>query len=98
MVEVANELTQVGAKRPGAATADNALTASRAVPHLPQGLDMLADHQEFMRVREAAHAETVASTNDKVMWWSVAEAAALAAMSVWQVLYIRTFFETKRSI
>jgi len=65
---------------------------------LTQGLGMLADHQEFMRVREEVHKATVMGTSDKVMWWSVAEAASLFAMSVWQVLYIRTFFETKRSI
>jgi hypothetical protein len=65
---------------------------------LTQGLGMLADHQEFMRVREEVHKATVTGTSDKVVWWSVAEAASLLAMSVWQVLYIRTFFETKRSI
>ena len=49
-------------------------------------------------MREELHRETVGSTNDKVVWWSVAEAAVLCAMTLWQVLYIRTFFETKRSI
>ena len=51
-----------------------------------------------MRVREDTHRQTVASTSDKLMWWSGTEAVVLSAMSIWQILYIRTFFETKRSI
>jgi len=80
------------------ATEENVKSMIAVANELTQGLDMLADHQEFMRVREESHRTIVGSTNDKVVWWSVAEAAVLFAMAIWQVLYIRTFFETKRSI
>ena len=39
-----------------------------------------------------------ASTRSRVLWWTVAETAALVALSLWQVLYIRAFFETKRRL
>jgi|TARA_B100000513_G_scaffold166505_1_gene82502 hypothetical protein len=51
-----------------------------------------------MRVREEMHRKTVVSTNGKVMWWSIVEAVILSGMSLWQILYIRKFFETKRMI
>ena len=54
--------------------------------------------QEFMRVREELHREAVVSTNSKVMNWSIVEAVILSGMSLWQILYIRKFFETKRMI
>ena len=80
------------------ATEENVNSMVEVANEMTQGLDMLSDHQEFMRVREDGHRATVLATNAKVLWWSVAEAAVLAAMAFWQVLYIRTFFETKRSI
>jgi hypothetical protein len=51
-----------------------------------------------MRVREEMHRKTVVSTNGKVMWWSIVEAVILSGMSLWQILYISKFFETKRMI
>jgi len=83
---------------PGVATEENVKSMIQVANELTQGLDMLADHQEFMRVREDTHRQTVARTSDKLMWWSGTEAVVLSAMSIWQILYIRTFFETKRSI
>ena len=78
------------------ATEDNVKCMFEIAKDLTQGLDMLGDHQEFMRIREEVHRGTVTSTNSKVLWWTVVEAVVLAAMSVWQIMYIRKFFEVKR--
>lgn len=59
---------------------------------------MLRDHQEYMRAREEQHRNTVSSINSKVYWWTLAEAVILVGMAVWQILYIRTFFEVKRYV
>jgi hypothetical protein len=80
------------------ATEENVKSMIQIANELTQGLDLLADHQEFMRVREDVHRATLSGTNDRVLWWSFGEAVILTAMSIWQILYIRTFFETKRSI
>jgi len=32
------------------------------------------------------------------MWWSVVEAVILLGMSLWQIFYIRKYFETRRMI
>ena len=80
------------------ATEASITSMAEVASEMAQGLDLLADHQEFMRVREEGHRASVVATNAKVLWWSVAEAAVLAAMSLWQVVYLRAFFETKRSM
>ena len=38
------------------------------------------------------------STNDRVKWFSVMEAVTLVAMNVWQIYYLRRFFEVKRLV
>jgi hypothetical protein len=32
------------------------------------------------------------------LWWTVAETAVLIALSLWQILTVRAFFETKRRL
>lgn len=38
------------------------------------------------------------STNGRVMWWSLFEAATLVAVCLWQVYYLKRFFEVKRVV
>jgi len=81
-----------------AATEENVGEMVTVANDLTQGLDMLRDHQEYMRMREEQHRATVAKTNSKVLWWTCGEAFILVAMACWQILYIRTFFEVKRYV
>jgi hypothetical protein len=48
--------------------------------------------------REDVHKITLDSISMKVMCWTVLEAVILVAMSFWQIMYIRSFFETKRRL
>lgn len=65
---------------------------------LKEGLDQLRDHQSYMNQREDVHKETLESINTKVLCWTILEAIILVAMAIWQIMYIRSFFETKRRI
>jgi hypothetical protein len=65
---------------------------------LSEGLNLLKDHQSYMNQREDVHKITLDSINMKVMCWTVLEAVILVAMSFWQIMYIRSFFETKRRL
>ena len=38
------------------------------------------------------------STNSRVVWWSLFEVIVLLAMSLWQVYYLKRFFEVKRVV
>mmetsp|Transcript_4615 Transcript_4615/g.5052 ORF Transcript_4615/g.5052 Transcript_4615/m.5052 type:complete len:211 (-) Transcript_4615:114-746(-) len=65
---------------------------------LKEGLDLLKDHQSYMNQREDVHKDTLESINTKVLMWTVLEAVVLIAMAVWQIVYIRSFFEVKRRL
>lgn len=57
-------------------------------------------HREmlYMREREAAMRSTNESTNSRVMWFSLASIVVLIGMGVWQVLYLKKFFKSKKLI
>jgi hypothetical protein len=65
---------------------------------LKEGLDLLKDHQSYMNQREDVHKDTLESINTKVLCWTVLEAIVLIAMTAWQIMYIRSFFEIKRRL
>eukprot|EP01112_Ceratiomyxa_fruticulosa_P014170 TRINITY_DN403_c0_g1_i2.p1 TRINITY_DN403_c0_g1~~TRINITY_DN403_c0_g1_i2.p1 ORF type:complete len:207 (+),score=42.19 TRINITY_DN403_c0_g1_i2:192-812(+) len=67
-----------------------------SINQLSEAISAVVAEQEYMRLREMAHRNTSESTNARVMWWSIFEALMLVAMSVWQVYYLRRFFEVKR--
>jgi len=54
--------------------------------------------QTYLKNREIATRDTSESTNTRVLWSSLFEALALAAVSVFQVYSIKRFFEVKRVI
>eukprot|EP01038_Epipyxis_sp_PR26KG_P009576 gene9576-12899_t len=65
---------------------------------LKEGLQQLKDHQSYMNQREDVHKESLESINTKVLTWTILEAVILIAMALWQIFYIRSFFETKRRL
>jgi hypothetical protein len=65
---------------------------------LEHSMNSITDLQKYMRGREKTHRATTESTKRRVLWWSVFESIVLVAMSVWQVVYLRKFFEVKRIV
>lgn len=65
---------------------------------LSDGLETMQEQQRYLRARESVHSLTTQSTNSRVLWWSFIEAFVLVSMSLWQVYYLRNFFEVKRLI
>jgi len=70
----------------------------REIRALSAGLTSVKDEQEYIVVRERRHRNTAESTNDRVKWWSIAQAIVLFAIVGWQVYYLKSFFEVKRVI
>uniref|UniRef100_A0A7S3L531 GOLD domain-containing protein n=1 Tax=Amphora coffeiformis TaxID=265554 RepID=A0A7S3L531_9STRA len=56
----------------------------------------LVDHYIYLRNREALAVELSQKIQDRVMGWTVFEAALVIVMAVGQVLYWKKFFETRR--
>lgn len=63
---------------------------------LKEGLALMKDHQSYINQREDVHKEIIESIDVKVLCWTILEAIILIAMALWQISYIRSFFETKR--
>ncbi|KAM9969594.1 hypothetical protein ACTFIR_001430 [Dictyostelium discoideum] len=70
----------------------------RSIMTLSDGVIAVKNEQNYFKMREAAHRNTAESTNSRVLWWSVFEAFVLIALSIWQIYYLRRFFEVKRAV
>jgi hypothetical protein len=53
------------------------------------------NEQSYIVVRERTHRNTAESTNDRVKWWSIFQLAIVAFNSVFQIYYLKRFFEVK---
>ena len=62
------------------------------------GVATMVDHQSYMRQREEHHRDMTESTNAKVLWWTIGESTVLLILALWQIVYIRKFFEVKRYV
>lgn len=59
-------------------------------------MELLLDHQEYIKSREARHRHVVEQTYTMIMRWTFLEALVLIGVSFAQVYYLKRFFETKR--
>lgn len=63
---------------------------------LKDKLDLLMDHQEYIKSREEQHRDIMEKTYSLLMKWTILEAFVLICVATSQVIYFRKFFETKR--
>lgn len=56
------------------------------------------NEQNYIVVRERTHRNTAESTNSRVKYWSVFQLIVVVLNSVFQVLYLKRFFEVKSAI
>lgn len=71
----------------------NSLEAS--VKRLSQLTSEVKDQQNYIIIRERTHRNTAESTNSRVKWWSVFQLIVVALNSLFQVYYLKRFFEVK---
>ncbi|CCH43114.1 Endosomal protein P24B [Wickerhamomyces ciferrii] len=53
------------------------------------------NEQGYIVVRERTHRNTAESTNDRVKYWSIFQLIVVAANAVFQIYYLKRFFEVK---
>ncbi|ANZ75146.1 BA75_02525T0 [Komagataella pastoris] len=53
------------------------------------------NEQGYQVVRERTHRNTAESTNSRVKWWSVFQLIIIASNSLFQIYYLKRFFEVK---
>ncbi|KAG5938576.1 hypothetical protein E4U53_007976 [Claviceps sorghi] len=61
-------------------------------------LAIVRDEQQYMIVRERTHRNTAESTNARVKWWNLFVIGVVLGESLFQVWWLRRFFEVKRVI
>lgn len=66
-----------------------------AVQRLSQLTNDVKAEQGYLVIRERTHRNTAESTNSRVKWWSVFQILVVAANSLFQIYYLKRFFEVK---
>jgi len=54
--------------------------------------------QNYQRYREERFRATSDSTNQRVLWWSLAQLLILVIAGFWQMRHLKRFFETKKLV
>jgi len=65
------------------------------ISQLEEKVKMIADQQAYAISREDVHRKTAESTNVRIIWWTLAEVGCLISLSIFQVYYLKSFFEVK---
>jgi hypothetical protein len=66
------------------------------VRKLSELLERVKDEQSYIVVRERTHRNTAESTNSRVKWWNLFVIGVVVGESVFQVWWLRRFFEVCR--
>lgn len=56
------------------------------------------NEQAYQRTREATFREISESTNQRVLFWSIAQAIVLVLTGYWQLNHLRNFFTAKKLV
>lgn len=70
-------------------------TLDYAISRLSQLTNDVKAEQSYLVIRERTHRNTAESTNARVKWWSVFQILVVAVNSVFQIYYLKRFFEVK---
>jgi len=65
----------------------------KEVRHLSELVTQVKDEQSYIVVRERTHRNTAESTNARVKWWSLIQLIILVSEGIFQVWWIKRFFE-----
>lgn len=70
---------------------------SSLVRRLSEALAQVKDEQSYIVMRERVHRNTAESTNARVKWWSMFQLAVVIGEGVFQVWWLKRFFEVNPS-
>ncbi|QLG74288.1 hypothetical protein HG535_0G01720 [Zygotorulaspora mrakii] len=71
----------------------NSNTLDSAVRKLSNLIQEVEDEQSYIVIRERTHRNTAESTNDRVKWWSMFQLGVVVLNSLFQIYYLKRFFE-----
>ncbi|XP_054712180.1 transmembrane emp24 domain-containing protein eca-like [Uloborus diversus] len=68
------------------------------VRQLLDQVEQLTKEQNYARYREERFRQTSESTNQRVLYYSIAQTAILLLMGFWQMRHLRSFFQAKKLV
>lgn len=68
---------------------------SGLVRRLSESLEQVRDEQSYIVLRERVHRNTAESTNSRVKWWSLFQLIFLVGEGLFQVWWLKRFFEVR---
>ena len=74
------------------------ITNEITVKQLSELVEQVRDEQSYIVVRERTHRNTAESTNSRVKWWNLFVIGVVVGESLFQVWWLRRFFEVKRVV
>lgn len=63
---------------------------------IEQMLKGIVDEMEYLKEREIRMRDTNESTNERVQWLSLLSMSFLVASGMWQLYYLKRFFQSKK--
>jgi len=61
-------------------------------------VEQITKEQNYQRYREERFRQTSESTNQRVLWWSIAQTVILLGTGFWQMRHLKRFFEAKKLV
>uniref|UniRef100_A0A8C1VJH9 Transmembrane emp24 domain-containing protein 4-like n=1 Tax=Cyprinus carpio TaxID=7962 RepID=A0A8C1VJH9_CYPCA len=61
-------------------------------------VEQIQKEQNYQRYREERFRMTSESTNQRVLWWSIAQTIILIITGIWQMRHLKSFFEAKKLV
>lgn len=68
------------------------------VRQLSENIQSVKNEQGYIVIRERVHRNTAESTNARVKWWSIFQIIVVAVNSMFQIFYLKRFFEVKSNV
>ncbi|CAM4677182.1 unnamed protein product [Leuciscus chuanchicus] len=68
------------------------------VRQLLDQVEQIQKEQNYQRYREERFRMTSESTNQRVLWWSIAQTIILIITGIWQMRHLKSFFEAKKLV
>ncbi|XP_013388362.1 transmembrane emp24 domain-containing protein eca [Lingula anatina] len=83
---------------PQIATKDKLTELQLRVRQLLDQVEQITKEQNYQRYREERFRQTSESTNQRVLWWSIAQTLVLLVTGFWQMRHLKGFFEAKKLV